>query len=485
MEATRLLWEGINRYDLDKATPNNPIVISLGVPSNSGYLTNSKGLEVLWAKYGDFIEKYGRYWLGPDGKPDGHLEPPAGRLAYPLAGGPKPEDVAEIYKKALEEHLSEGVTTLSTRLPDYAIEVYKHLDRKGELPVRFGYGIQDAFDTPDSSRLKKLKIGEGSDMLWVTSVSAGMVDGAGFGFCTDLKRNDKSVSDPNAFGVLGMDASNPMAEWYPRGWCHLDVEFRGGPKGKGAPIKGNYFSDWYGMVAENGLRSANTHVSGDASHRMMLTMYEKIDAVKPGAVKGWGMDHCSMINPRDIPRAARLGIQFSCGPGWGGDAFAKVFGEEAANNYPSPVKSLLNAGINVGLEGEFSYRWASIESLITRKDRNGKVWGAHERLDRATALRVSTQGGANYVIRGDKIGSIEKGKLADLVILNKDYMTVPEEQISDLYSLVTMVGGKFKYVHPEFANEYNFRPSGSLIMTHEETKKRQKKFETGALGARS
>ncbi|MBI4444753.1 MAG: amidohydrolase family protein [Acidobacteria bacterium] len=485
-EQIELVWENLTRYDLDKATPDNPVVFSIGVPANSGYMTNSKGIEILWQKYGDFIEKYGRYYVGADGKPNGHLEPPAGRLAWPLVPGPSPEDGAEIYRMALDEFPAEGVTTLSTRLPDYAIEIYKALEKKGQLPVRFGYGIQDVFDTPDAAPLKNIKIGSGSDMLWVTSVSSGMVDGATYGFCTDLKRNDTAVNDPTAFGVLGWDSKNPMAKMYNRGWCFLDIEFKGGRDGSGAPIKGNYFNDWFQLVAQNGLRSANTHVQGDASHRMFLTMLEKIDAAKPGSVKGWGMDHCTMINPKDIPRAAKLGIQFSCGPGGRGNAnLAQVFNEEVASTYNSPIKSLLDAGVNVGLEGEQTYRWQTIEMIITRKDNQGKVWGPHERLDRATALRVSTVGGAKYVLKDKHIGSIEPGKFADLVILSHDYMTIPEDQISDIYPLVTIMGGKVTYVHPKYAEENNFKPAGATIMTREQLQARRKHIIDGSIWGRS
>ncbi|MBI4446344.1 MAG: amidohydrolase family protein [Acidobacteria bacterium] len=482
IEQMNLLWEGMSRYDLDQATPDNPIALSLGVPSNSGMFVNSKGIEVLWSKYGDFIEKYGRYWVGADGKPDGHLEPPAGRLAYPLLPPPDPRDLADIYRKQLEDMTLQGITTVSTRLPDYSVEIYKLVDARGQMPVRFAYGLQDTFDTPDMNRLKGIKIGQGSDKLWLISVTSGMVDGAGFGWCTDLKRNDKGVTNSPSFGALGMDASNPQAEWYPKGWCHLDIEFRGGPKGKGAPLKGNYFPEWFGEVAANGLRSANTHVGGDASHRQLLTMWEQIDAAKPGAVKGWAMDHCNLVNPKDISRAARLGVMFSCAIGVGGAGnIAKVFGEEAAHNFIAPVKSMLDAGINVSLEGSL---WPSLEALITRKDREGKVWGAHERLDRATALRVVTNGGSRYVLKEKEVGSIEVGKYADLAILDRDYLTIPESDISEIQVLVTAMGGRFRFVHPDFANENNFRPAGALILTREQIAQRHQKFESSALGNR-
>ncbi|MBI4445487.1 MAG: amidohydrolase family protein [Acidobacteria bacterium] len=477
VENIKLLWEELTRWDLDKVTPNNPVMLSLGVPANSGYMTNSKGIEILWSKYGDFIEKYGRYAIDDQGRPDGHLEPPAGRLAYGLLSTPDPKKLADIYRFELEELTAEGITTVSTRLADYSIEVYEEIEAQGKMPVRMAYGFQSAFDTPDPARWKNKKIGEGSDVLWLNSLSSGMVDGAGFGYCTDLKRNDKAVTDEAAFGALGLAADNPMAEWYPRGWCHLDIEFRGGLRGKAAPLKGNYFSDWYAEVAQYGLRTANTHVSGDASHRQLITIYEKVDAAKPGAVKGWAMDHCSLVNPKDIPRAARLGLMWSCNPSVeGAYNMSRVFGEEAAHNFIAPVKTMLQAGINVSMEGEGGTRWQNLEYLIARKDRQGRVWGAHERVDRPTALKMTTINGARYVLKEKQVGSVEVGKYADLVVIDRDYLTIPEDQISEIQALLTLMGGRPTYVHPSFAGEYNFRPAGAIIMTPEQAKARRKTF---------
>ncbi len=130
---------------------------------------------------------------------------------------------------------------------------------------------------------------------------------------------------------------------------------------------------------------------------------------------------------------------------------------------------MLDAGVKVSLEGG----WPAIETLITRKDEDGKVWGPDQRVDRATALRVATRNGANYVLKGDQLGSIEAGKLADLVVIDQNYMTMPEEDISEIRALVTMLGGKFMFRHSDFANEYNLRPAGTLISTLEDLQSRR------------
>ncbi len=148
---------------------------------------------------------------------------------------------------------------------------------------------------------------------------------------------------------------------------------------------------------------------------------------------------------------------------------AAAFGDEVLHTFAVPIKSMVDAGINVSQEGE----WNGIELMITRKDRDGKVWGPDQRLDRETALRVSTQNGANYVLKGDKLGSIEPGKLADLVVIDSDFLSMPVEDISEIQSLLTLLGGKFIFVHSDFADEQNLRPAGALISTREDLQSRR------------
>jgi predicted amidohydrolase YtcJ len=128
------------------------------------------------------------------------------------------------------------------------------------------------------------------------------------------------------------------------------------------------------------------------------------------------------------------------------------------------------------------YTWHDIEVFITRKDAKGKVWGPQERVDHATALKMITRWAAEYVLKPDKIGSIEPGKLADLVVLNQDYMTVPDEQVSETQSRMTILNGRIAYIHKDLAQEYNLRPAGAIISTYEELKARRNPFGFSAGG---
>ena len=475
-----MIFDELNRWELDKAAPDNPIVMTLGIPVVNGLMINSKAIEKLWAKHGDFIEKYGRYWIDSSGKPSGIMEPPAVRILLedpdfvPVA---LPEDVAPLYRKVLEEQSAMGLTTISGALHTSVVRAYKWLEARGELPLRYGYGEMSTFGIPGAD-MKPFKMGGGTDMMWITSMSARAVDGSGSRMCITLKRDSAAAA-----ALTGDDAAiggglSAASKWWPRGQCSLDIEYGGA---KGGRLKANYFMDWYKEVARDGLRSANVHVSGNDSHSRLLSEYELIDRAKPGSVKGWAMDHCNLIDPKDIPRAAKLGLMWSCSSGNAVDSeVVAAFGQLVANKYAAPIKSMIDAGINVSLEGEGAGTfWGSVELLVTRKDEKGTVWGADQRLDRPTALRIATQNGANYVLKGDKLGSIQPGKMADLLILDRDFMTVPEDDISQIRPLLTMLGGKVVFVRTDFANEQNLKPAGAVISTYDELQKRR---PTGGAG---
>ena len=465
-----LLYDELDRWELDKAAPDNPIALTGGIPVVNMLLINSKAIEKLWNKYGDFIETYGRYWIDDSGRPDGHLEAPAVRILLEdeeFIPPPEPEDVAPLYRMNLEERIAVGNTVISGGLHTSSVRAYQWLEARGEMPLRYGYGVMSTFGIPGADR--QFEMGSGTDMIWITSMSSRAVDGAGSRMCISIERDSDAVAAAEG-GDSQMMGLSAVSGWWPRGQCLMDIEYGGGSRG--AAVKANYFNEWYAQVAQDGLRSANVHVSGNDSHSRVISQLERIDRANPGSVRGWGMDHCTLIDPEDVLRAAKLGLMWSCSPLGEGDRapmIAAAFGEQVAHTYVAPIKSMLDAGINVSLEGE----WHGVENLITRKDPQGKVWGPDQRVDRETALRIATINGAVYVLKKDRLGSIEVGKLADLVVLDRDYMTVPEEEISETRSLMTMLGGKMVFLHTDFADEYNLSPEGALISTLEELEGRR------------
>jgi predicted amidohydrolase YtcJ len=188
-----------------------------------------------------------------------------------------------------------------------------------------------------------------------------------------------------------------------------------------------------------------------------------------------------MVNPRDFERIARLGLFMSCyvaNSVEDSEAVARAYGEEVANTFLSPLNSMIKAGVKVVFETDrASYIWTDLERGVTRKDLKGKVWGAQERVDKPTALRMVTSWAAEYVLKPDQLGMIQKGKLADLLVLDRDYLTIPDDDISEIQPLLTVMDGKVVFVHTRFAGEYNFRPTGAVVSTYNDLIQRRRPSE--------
>jgi predicted amidohydrolase YtcJ len=455
----QLLFDGLSRQDLDTVTPNNPVTLSEGIPDQNGLFVNSKGLDEIMAKQGDFIKKYGRLWIDSSGRPDGHLEPPATRIVLAAVPEPEPSVAGPEYKKMIDELDAMGLTTVSTQLTDDRIAAYQWLESQGQMTIRMAYGKATDFGTAlitksQLTQLAKLQ-GTGTDKVWMISAAPSNVDGSGSRSCMGMQRQ-------TTYGAID--------GWWPMGQCHMDSEYHGA---KGAPTSGNYYRDWVLQSSASGLRFANTHVAGERTVSLLLGLAEQAQKQSgPQATKGMAFDHCTFVNPRDFKQAARLGITFSCAPKYIADnaaAAEKAYGDTVANTFVVPVKSMLDAGIKVVFEADdANYLWGGFEMLQTRKDRNGKVWGPQERVDRTTVLKMATRWAADYVLKGDQLGSIEPGKMADLVVLDQDYMTIPAEQFHAIEPQLTVFDGKIVFVHPQFSQEYNLKPAGAVISTYKD-----------------
>ena len=195
------------------------------------------------------------------------------------------------------------------------------------------------------------------------------------------------------------------------------------------------------------------HVVGDKAADVALDAYEALDRKRPIAGKRFILIHASLIQRDQMERAKKLGVRTDVQNIFMWDKAATVerfLGRETADR-AVPTRTLIDVlGIeNVGAGTDFPVNtinpFLNMYVMVTRKDPNGTVYGAKEAISREEALRLYTTSPAHYTFEEGIKGSIEPGKLGDLVVLSADPLSVPAESIKDITALTTIVGGKVVY----------------------------------------
>jgi len=194
------------------------------------------------------------------------------------------------------------------------------------------------------------------------------------------------------------------------------------------------------------------HTTFDATAARVLSVLEDVNREVPLKGLRWGLDHCETLSPRTLERVAALGgsINIQNRMSLDGEAFLQKYGAQLSADAP-PIKRIREMGIPLACGTDAnratSYNpWIGVHWLLTGKTLGGaKLQGDQNLLDRTEALRLYTAGGAWMSSEEDKKGTLQAGKLADLVVLSGDYFNMPVDEVKNLESLLTMVGGKVAY----------------------------------------
>ncbi len=200
------------------------------------------------------------------------------------------------------------------------------------------------------------------------------------------------------------------------------------------------------------------HATYEESIARFLNVFEEINREVPFNGMHWFFDHAETISDRSIERVRALGggIAIQHRMAFQGEYFIDRYGKKAAERTP-PVARMLEMGIPVGAGTDAtrvaSYNpFVSLYWLVSGRTVGGTaLYPESNRVDRATALRLYTAGSSWFSSEQDQKGSIEAGKLADLALLSADYFSIPDEDIKDLESVLTVVGGKVVYAAVEFS----------------------------------
>ena len=210
-------------------------------------------------------------------------------------------------------------------------------------------------------------------------------------------------------------------------------------------------------AAERGM-TLTQHWHSDASIHHLLDVFERVNRDTPIARLRWSVAHLNDGTEATFARMKALGVGWAMQDAmyYDGERELKARGEAALKNMP-PMRTALKAGVVIGA-GTDAHRVANYSPFIAlRWMLDGKsaggvaLRGPQETPNRLEALRMYTSGSAWLAHDDSRRGTLALGKLADLAVLSKDYLTVPVEEIGGIQSLLTLVGGRAVYADGPFA----------------------------------
>jgi hypothetical protein len=205
--------------------------------------------------------------------------------------------------------------------------------------------------------------------------------------------------------------------------------------------------------------AVHVHAIGDAAVRAALDAFAGALEANGGALHARGaVTHLELVDPADLPRFAALGVTASFSPQWAlSDAYTRealepfLGPEREARLYP--IRSLAAAGAPLAFGSDWpvdpSDRFDAIETALTRRrsEPGGRPepLGAHEAVDLDTALAAYTRGAARQLELDAEVGTLAPGRLADLIVLDRNLLATPPDAIGDTVVLATFLGGRLVY----------------------------------------
>jgi predicted amidohydrolase YtcJ len=197
------------------------------------------------------------------------------------------------------------------------------------------------------------------------------------------------------------------------------------------------------LVAEARWRNENS-VQNLAQLTQVVDAYEAVNKEFDITGLRWMVHHVPVVNADLLNRLRALG----CGVQMA--AFRWVTSDDPKVIVGAPFRTIVDHGIQAGIHGDGVHiapmnPWLQMYFATTGVNSFGDQVNGNQQITRQEALRLFTRGNSWFLRMEDKIGSIEPGKLADLAVLNKDYFAVPDQEIKQIRSVLTLVGGKAVY----------------------------------------
>ena len=405
----------ITREDLDAAAPKHPVYIAHR-GGHTGYV-NSLAL----AKAG-ITEK------SPD--PEGGKfvrDPETGRLTGRLL-----ERAAEIYENTIP-----AFGTTSRDEDRAAIKLITQMFAKAGVT-----SSTDAYGSPDDLRAYQdaREAGELASriycMIGYTHLDRMIASGVRTGFGDEWIR------------VGGMKATcdGSISERTAR----LSQHYVGRPNDFGMIVADAEELYSFSHKAHDAGWQVGIHANGDVGIGMVLDLYERLQREQPRRDPRYRIEHCTVINDDLVRRMKALGViptPFSTYVYFHGEKM-REYGEERLDSMFA-LRSFLDAGVRPTMASDYPpgpfEPMMALQSMVTRTDITGKTWGPRQKITIEEALRVCTLNGAYASFEEHEKGSLEPGKLADLVVLGRNPITEDPASLVTIPIERTMVGGRWVY----------------------------------------
>ncbi len=398
------------REDLDEAAPNHPVLIQHR-GGHTAYV-NSLALKIAGVAENAPDPAGGHFVRDSAGRLTGGLEE---RATEPFDAHIPSEYTRDDYRagaKLISEMMSRsGVTSAHDAEGDPdALLAYQDARDAGELSMRI-YCLL-TYPHLDGMIEAGIRTGLGDDHVRIGAVKL-VCDGS---ISERTARMSKPfIGRPDDYGILVTEAD----ELYEQ-------------------ARKAHYADW----------QIGTHANGDVAIDMTMNIYERLQKERPRKDPRFRLEHCTVINPGLVRRIRDIGAiptPFSTYVYYHGEKM-KNYGKQRLEEMFA-VKSFLDAGIRATQTSDYPpgpYEpMMAMQSTVTRTDINGELWGPSQRVTVEQALKVGTIHGAYASYEEDRKGSLEAGKLADLVVLGKDPMKTDPFEIINIPVERTMVGGKW------------------------------------------
>jgi len=411
---------------LSAVTPDNPV--SLTHASGHASFVNAKAMELAGIDRDTPDPDGGTIVRDESGEPTGLLRETASGLvgrAMSRARQDRTEEerdaeMRRMVELAGEELWSKGITGFHDAGASFAtIDFYRSLAEAGELPVRLNVMVGDTDPEEMDARLPEYRLkGIGNHFLTVGTIKQFM-DGALGSHGAWLLEPYSDMPSTSGLNTTPVDHIREIAD----------------------------------LAVKHGFQ-VGTHAIGDRANREVLDIYEAAfqEAGVDGTELRWRVEHAQHLHPDDVPRFAEMGIiaamqAIHCtsdGP-WVPDRL----GEERARTGAYVWRDLLDAGVVIanGTDApvEDVNPIPSFYASVSRMMPNGERFYPDQAMTRMEALRSYTINPAYASFEEDIKGSLTPGKLADIVVLDTDIMTVPEEEIPGTRPVYTILGGEVVY----------------------------------------